>query len=586
LIKNYIIPVRVNEKDIPDNFNTKLLGTWALDEHDLGNRRKLEVLDYHYNDYNSLFSDFEYTKKLYKELLPIVGNLMNEHHSLNWNNRGFKIFYGAWLLTYLEVIRDRHEAIRCAINKNPSYKFILTKNILTISSLEDFKKKITQDDYNHFLYSKIVKFIDRKKYEEAYFLAEKKIYEKNEPFFSKKKLLNFLLKYFQKFLNFLTKKSKGAIDRSYFSNINFLEFIIKTFPKITPIIFLPKIIDKPKSINLSIRTELALKLKDSYLTKNNFEEYVVRNLFNDLPLDYIENFKEILIASNFINIKDKNYLSTNAILSNQILQCSIADQLGRHKKLIIAQHGGSYGTAKWSSPEFFELDLADKYLTFGWSNKKYSNTLSISHPKLIMKNFKKKVLSDRVLYISQGPSRYLNRNWSHPIAGDSILKYYQNILIFINNLDSSLNSNLRMRLAPSDIEYKIGIKEYLADYVSFSTGDFYDELQKTSLVICDHNQTTFLESLAANKPTIIIWDLEYTKINDECIFFLNELAKVGVFHNSHEEASNYLNKILTKGLIQDWWINESRQYAVNLFVKKYAKRNKNWVSDYQKILFS
>ena len=47
---------------------------------------------------------------------------------------------------------------------------------------------------------------------------------------------------------------------------------------------------------------------------------------------------------------------------------------------IYAQHGGTYGLAKINWHEKFEISVADKYLTWGWQNKK--NTKKIIEEKV------------------------------------------------------------------------------------------------------------------------------------------------------------------------------------------------------------
>ena len=37
-------------------------------------------------------------------------------------------------------------------------------------------------------------------------------------------------------------------------------------------------------------------------------------------------------------------------------------------KLIIGQHGGVYGQYLFSSMEDYELNICDKYLSWGWNN--------------------------------------------------------------------------------------------------------------------------------------------------------------------------------------------------------------------------
>ncbi|MDB2481944.1 hypothetical protein N9X10_00565 [Gammaproteobacteria bacterium] len=173
MTKNIIIPVRIKKNYIPKDVGVKLLGTWALDQDDLKNTKKLQILQYHYDDYNFLYEDFVYIRELYKIILPIIGKLVSRNNSLKWDIRSFKVFYGAWLHDYLPVIKDRYTSIESALNQDLNSRFILTNNLVTISSTHDFKQKINDDPYNHFLYTKIVNFLDKEVYKNALFFTKR-----------------------------------------------------------------------------------------------------------------------------------------------------------------------------------------------------------------------------------------------------------------------------------------------------------------------------------------------------------------------------------------------------------------------------
>jgi putative transferase (TIGR04331 family) len=572
---------------MPQDTNISYLGTWVLPEEDLCNKGKFEILEYCYDDHDELFSDFTYIKSLYSLILPIIGDLLNEHHSLSWSSRSFKIFHGAWLHEYLPVIRERYKTIQTALRAKPSYSFILTDCNIGVADAADFKKKITEDDYNHYLYSKVVKFIDCQVYENSYFVS-KSIKQKAKGKVIKRLVKNilkeFLLKNLQIICNVATRGSKAAVDRSYFSKKHFIQLIIGSFPRITPIVLLPTLRRTGLKQEMAVRDKLHKSFCSLFSPKTDFETFLAQTLIYDMPLSFIESFKNVLHESTYVNLKNKNYLSSNAILSNQILQCAAANQLFPTSDLIIAQHGGSYGIAKWSMQQFYELNTADRYISFGWERREFSNIAKISHPKLLLKNSADKLKNLNILYITWAPSRYFNRNWSVPIAGSAIIDYYKNILVLLKAVKPNLKRHISVRLAPSDSEYKVGVGKFLGGGVKLAKGDFYQELNAASLVICDHNQTTMIESMGANRPTIIVWNSDYNKIDQLAVSFFEKLSEVGIFYSCHTKAAAFINDIVDKNAIDEWWRDTSRQNAVSSFVAEYCKRNDNWIVDYQEVL--
>ena len=279
--------------DVPKNTNISCLGTWVLPEEDLGNRGKLEILDYCYDDYDQLFSDYTYISSLYSLILPIIGDLLNKHHSLSWSSRSFKIFYGTWLHDYLPVIRERYLTIQAALRAKPSHFFILTDCNITSSDSGDFKKKITEDEYNHYLYSKIVRFIDPQVYDDSYFVPKSIKQEaklKGAKRCVKNILKDFLLKNLQILCNTVTRGSEAAIDRSYFSKLHFNELILNSFPRITPIVYFPELRHAGLKKELAVRDKLQQIFSKKFQARTEFESFLAQTLIYDMPLSFLESF--------------------------------------------------------------------------------------------------------------------------------------------------------------------------------------------------------------------------------------------------------------------------------------------------------
>ena len=567
------------------------MGTWALPQNDLINSREKDILEHCYDDYDFFLSDYQYISRLYSSLTLTIGKILNSHHFVNWDERSWKIFYGAWLHVYLPVIRERYLTIEKAIIELEDYKFILRDKPLEVYDVEDFNKKITEDDYNLSLYSKIVKFLNKQLYKKSHFIAID-CYENdasNNKFFD---IRNYLKSEFGRLLQALfgylsLKKENSAVDRSYFKKHHFMRLILNPLFKTKPIFYFPKLIPKHTTKCRKTRKLLYKKLLCGFSPKTSFERYLLLNIVEDMPLSFVENFKYLLHQSNYIELQNINYLSCNAILSNQVLQCAIANQLSGNKKLIIAQHGGAYGIPKWSMQQFYELDTADVYISFGWNenvNNKNKNIIPYSHPKLLLKTHNPNKIKLRLLYVTWAPSRYFNRNWSLPTVGNSILNYYSNIRNLLEELNSKTKNSLWLRVAPSADEYDLGIKEFLGKEIKFSEGNFYKEIRDASLVIIDHNTTALVECFAINKPTVVVWNPVFNKLSNTAENIFKEMAEVGIFHSSYTDAAKFINEKVSCNSINEWWSDLRLQKIVRKFSSEYARRNENWVHDYQKIL--
>ena len=103
------------------------------------------------------------------------------------------------------------------------------------------------------------------------------------------------------------------------------------------------------------------------------------------------------------------------------------------------------------------------------------------------------------------------------------------------------------------------------DYGSFSLSR---EVRRSRILISTYNASTYLESLAANIPTIIFWDQDLWPVPMECEVDFKKLNEVGIFFDSPIEAANQINKIWDNVYL--WWKNEYLQEVRKDFCSKYS----------------
>jgi putative transferase (TIGR04331 family) len=569
-----LVPVRVKKENIPKKINTLLLGTWALNYGDIENKNNHKIVSYHYDNFYIKKKDYLYSKALYFRMIPVFTNLLNKHHNLEWSEKSIKIYFGSWLLDVIQVVLDRYKSIENATNNYDFDKCILTNSSVEILSGFDFRQEITTDRYNHVLYSKIIKIINKELYKKSIFIN----YECNYKKINKDSLIR---KYLQSLFFLITKNSRSIVDSAYFRKKDFIELVLKSFPNITPIFFTASLNDENIKKDYTVRDKLKEDFSNNFVINSKFEEVLLEILFEEMPYVFIEGLDEIKIKSKNINITNKNIYSANRISNNDVFKFFVANQLSDNK-IIIGQHGGSYGICEWSSLEFYEREIADIYITYGWEDTKAYKTIPISHPKMIVPK-KCTININKILYVLNNFPRYFNRNVSNPSAGNGRVDYFKNIKLFIENISVDAKTNFYVRLNPHD--YSTGVKKYLSGLdVNYSEEDFYTELCSASLVICDNNQTTFLESLALNKPTIIFWNKKYWKIRDAAKEDFIKLKNVGVYYDNYKEAVLFMNKLIEKNEVSKWWLDKKRQKVIREFTYKYAKENTDWAGDYLKLL--
>ena len=117
--------------------------------------------------------------------------------------------------------------------------------------------------------------------------------------------------------------------------------------------------------NLRARLSLANKInikKDKYLNQ------LIKKAILNIPIDNFEGFKEMsrILKVNRINKKPKVILTTNGFYASSLKAKYIIDCISNGAKLILMQHGGNKNHHKISFTDNFEIDVSDKYCTWGW----------------------------------------------------------------------------------------------------------------------------------------------------------------------------------------------------------------------------
>ena len=80
-----------------------------------------------------------------------------------------------------------------------------------------------------------------------------------------------------------------------------------------------------------------------------------------------------------------------------------------------------------------------------------------------------------------------------------------------------------------------------------------DVYKKNDLIIYSYIGTGFLESLALDKPNILISKLNEWPLKKDVIYYFNKLKDAGIFFETNEEALIHLKKY--RYSLKEWWYN-------------------------------
>ena len=293
--------------------NTVYLGKWC---HNLNKKNILKskfknTVPYHWRNTKKLNKDFIYIEKLSEKILVKLSMSLNKIHGTNHNLKYWGIIIYPWLVQYISFLFDRWETCRLFIKRNKKKKFntyevkIKNFNKNCIDHL-DFMEKTWGDEWNYLIFERIINFLSPNN-------LNQRIRLKYNPKFNIKKKNKFELKkipikisiFFDKVLSLFALRFNSIIlDNLQFPILDYLKFCI--FKGLIPAKFKNSFdeISSNNKKNVNSREHL----NKFFLQRNreiNFESFLNFSLIDDLPLSYLENFKELRTRAKKISKKKK-----------------------------------------------------------------------------------------------------------------------------------------------------------------------------------------------------------------------------------------------------------------------------------------
>lgn len=551
--------------------NNIFLGSWC-ESFGKENPENLKIQNYHWDDKEKFERDIQYLNDLYETKLDELSIAMNKIHNETNNKSFWRIIIGPWLKSFIDVVFDRYESIDLL---NSEYEidntYCLKANYLdwTPKDFNEYWNLIKFDEWNHLIYSEIIKYLGIPFNEIKTSLMRSSGGKRKN---SLKKLFNHINNYYNKLLP--NKFNKNFVVAGYFKPLQLIKFhfFLKQIPQ-----FLNYELEINRAI--TIKTDVRSKI---ILNSNNKFEVLLNDLIRkQIPTAYIESYE--LIKKKAIKFFPKHpevILTSNAYDSNEAFKFWVASKKESiNTKYIINQHGGNFGICFYSSSEKHQILTSDIFTTWGWIDSNNKKIKPMPSYKLQHLKYKRRNnISNIQLVIASYPKHFYTLI-DQPNASQSI-EYFFGIESFLKKLENNVKRNLKIRIHQDLYGWKIkqrfcelGYKDNLEDSTSIS---FEKSINNSSISICTFNSTTFLETLSANVPTLIFFSSSRYLIRDNAKPMFEKLQKVKIFFETPEELAKHLNDIHLD--IYDWWNQKELQSTKNEFCYNYARKSENWAS--------
>jgi putative transferase (TIGR04331 family) len=563
------------------------LGHWCQNRGNFKNlkRNSYKISKYNWDDRKKFLEDYKYLNKLYSKVLNNLSIYLNNVHNVNYSLRYWKILISPWLITFLQISFERYTNLSFFL-KNQKYKNFETiilkikpEKILP-NTYEEFSRLILSDTWNHYLYSRLIEykkfnFKINKNYKK--FNNEEKFEEYIE---NKKSKHNILYNFTVNFIESLFSKSKLLFSESYLGYKYDIKLAFKyfNFPR-----FSVGTSNTPKNKNAFLRNK-----KINIKTMNVFEEFIKDHLIEFMPKSFLENFDTIGKQSkNMFWPKSPKIIFTSHFMTKTLQSRYTADCIEtQNSKLILGQHGGVYGQYLFSSMENYELDICDKYLSWGWTyknNKKIIPFGMIKDLKEIEYNNK----NSNLLMILRSQPRYTHRLNSYS-GTNQIRKYYLENVNLCKKLDKNIvKNNLIIRLHSRKFgwdEDKFFKKKFESIKIDLGYKKIKELFSSAKLVLHTYVGTGYLETLYQNIPTVIYANLNDCLLNKKTLDSLKVLKKAKIFHNDYKSAAKFINSNWNN--INEWWNSDICKKARKKYCSYYAMDNRHKIASLNNIIKS
>jgi putative transferase (TIGR04331 family) len=265
----------------------------------------------------------------------------------------------------------------------------------------------------------------------------------------------------------------------------------------------------------------------------------------------------------------KVIFTSNAYQADDVFKMWAADKVEGEVPLVIGQHGGNYGMARWGFEEEHQIAIADRFLTWGWREEESEKTTPVG----ALKVFGKKTIPDRqggALMIEMMLPRLSYYMYSVPVASQW-LDYFEDQCRFVQALPQVLRDKLVIRLFPHEFGW-CQSQRWLDRFPTIALENGIQSMaslaEKSRISISTYNATTYLESMSLNFPTIMFWNPNHWELRDSAQPYFEKLKSVGIFHETPESAARQMAQVWDD--VSGWWQSSAVQSVRKEFCDRYA----------------
>lgn len=534
-----------------------------------------EVVPYHWEDQERKYADYLYLASFQARLLEALSARLNQIHRTNNSVRFWTIVVGPWLRMFVELLFDRYSSVCTAKGMYSCLHAVLPEWEVEHWVPKDFMqflKWLPRDDYNLHLFAEILRGDSSIKQ-----VSKKMPSSHGRPTKPRPNLAGLA----KNALTHLTALVPDTLNQTVIFEGSF--HVFDQFKLQLALGQLPYF-KGPIHWEASGRMDFVERGRRlDFAAQNDFESLLCGLVMKLTPVAYLESFPELMArAGKELPRATRKILTSVGWYSDEIFKIWAASQAEKGAWLIAIQHGGVYGVTRYMSFEDHERGVSDQFVSWGWRDNRDEKVMPLPAPKLLKakRQLVPKTDGDIVWPIVAMP-RYFRRMHS-AVDGPYMPDYLAEQARFWSALAEKPRQLMALRLYAQD--YGWGIREYMETAapglrIEGWNKPFYARMRESRLCIATYNSTTYLETLAANFPTLIFWNPSYNQLREEAIPYFEQLRSCGILHYTAESAARKLNQVYADP--QEWWRQPEVEDAKKAFCEQYARTGPGWLKEWK-----
>ncbi len=569
-----VLVTTADEGTWPDNEPILFLGEWCRlhERRHVWEKLDSEIVPYHWNDRAKLHSDYLYLRELHDELLTELAQALNAVHSVNHSVRYWRTLLGMWLGTFVQIVFDRWSMIERALSEHSVIGVNVRSSDATCSVPADtpeFFSSFIEDSWNERICGELLvgwTTAGVSKVPQGPDLLTVSLGNVRPAPHS---LRSTFARGLASLSGFLARPDEAFLMGTYLPRQHDirLQLALRQLPKVW------QWPERPRAIPAVIPRKWRL----SGNTGGRFGEIARAMIPQHIPSVFMEGYSHLVqsVASLKWPRKPKVIFTSAVDGVNDVFRAWVAEKAEAGGKLIVGQHGGSYGMSLCSFSEDNQLSVSDTWLSWGWTSSE-NEIQPVGNLKVIGRQNLWNSAGNALLVEIDVP-RYSAWLHSVPIASQR-LDYFDEQTRFVNALPPNIRDNLTIRLAST------------AEAWGWSTSKRWNEacpgvaldsglnpiaplIARSRVCVSTSNTTTFLETLALNIPTIVFWNPVHWELRKDAVPFVDGLRAAGIFFDNAEEAAEKL--VAVWDTVPDWWQGIELQGARERFCRRFSRTGPN-----------